>query len=1260
MINADTDTETDYNLKHAPIINDDNDNNDNGSEYEWKPSRWIDVVRSQREEDHSFQKVDEKFLTDTHLQEPSEEALKLRPVSPRTRFLVDCVAGNIPPRPAYLIRSDVLPKLDLSRHYMGDKVAQMLSNALLGLPLLAELDMSENKLSDVGIVTVIEKITVCSELRILNLSGNKVEKKGIQAIATYLNDENCQLTTLVMRNTSLDDYKLRTLFKAISENTNTKLVHIDVGQNSIGSTEATYGIHSDVPSGGVIIGEYLSSTHCKLQILKVDWNMIRAESAVKLARGLKLNSSLLELDVSYNGFGLHGGEMIGDALTVHKSLVRLGLAQNNIQPRACVTLVTGIRCCNTLKHVDLSLNPIGLNGAQSLMSLKTYVGDRVDINIRECSIKSLDKTCWFDSKQQSNLIRPFSLDLSKPYERSIFIEITYIIVDTSSLKFKSCKYTTDGSSESSRGSTQELNLIVKVESKPEVIADIGLATGIAPKVETIHEIANDVKTAQKVFKQFDLDKNGCLDRVELAELLKYLGLLNSAHTIDQLLALYDTDGSGLIEESEFVGFLEEVQKSAIRFQARGKELRYVALSDSSMPYIVPDKGKLEFEIESDESVPSFLDKMSKSTVDKLMSNANSSNSNSILDYALTSMKFSAADAVSIMPIMLKEFGNKMTVLIKLLPRMISPLEARLFISTSLGTNIKDKLVLKNALEPLYRPLLGLVNGYYNLNLSQELDRKCLQLLIETNETAIAERKRLMGDVSQYGDWSCFRNLVIDNKVVRQMSLVNTLSAPAKVHFDFSTTAYVGIDSTPISDFRFLNVLAGLGMIDESEKSITYSRISRLDTDAKEAAHGIGLREFCLTMRSSEIAVKHRHLFYETLTKRTLDNELESILLDMPAQSQSIAQDVIATLNLNMDGEGEDYASLPLSLESRVLSTRTRRTSSGTDPSPRHSITTLPMPTNRRSSTKAPNPFMKNPATSRASTPGRKLRQVVSMDALEADYSETNYRAFLHTLADSTSLVEVAKAKRMIDALQDTLGGRLLSCAQLAILCDKIPAGDLACSIWSSIRVELIISFFSQLVDPINFEVVLKSILAVEIGMIHCRLGLLTIWNPLKPEGYIYLDISRREERQIFRMLILLSVVEPGQNWLDQGCWATLGKITQGSHWQLPPHWLTENGMVTNAIVRIRYYSGEGSGFSECAPDLPTRLAMMSLVYSQPYTHDVRFTHKPTLERAEILMNESGIGLSFLPEKQKVLRNSRVQEVPPPKERRKSINEKLNK
>jgi hypothetical protein len=61
---------------------------------------------------------------------------------------------------------------------------------------------------------------------------------------------------------------------------------------------------------------------------------------------------------------------------------------------------------------------------------------------------------------------------------------------------------------------------------------------------------------------------------------------------------------------------------------------------------------------------------------------------------------------------------------------------------------------------------GIFNGYYELNLGFQKDRACLTSLLERGEehksramAASLFRPGVTGDLSQKGDWSCFRNVL---------------------------------------------------------------------------------------------------------------------------------------------------------------------------------------------------------------------------------------------------------------------------------------------------------------------------------------------------------------------------------------------------------------------------------------------------------------------------------------------------------------------
>lgn len=92
------------------------------------------------------------------------------------------------------------------------------------------------------------------------------------------------------------------------------------------------------------------------------------------------------------------------------------------------------------------------------------------------------------------------------------------------------------------------------------------------------------------------------------------------------------------------------------------------------------------------------------------------------------------------------------VLSKLMPMVSSVFDARRLLNSIVGDSQSKTLYLKQLLGPSFRPLLGIFDGFYCLDLSIENDRICLSKLFEQNNTITASRKSAQQwDVSQDGE-----------------------------------------------------------------------------------------------------------------------------------------------------------------------------------------------------------------------------------------------------------------------------------------------------------------------------------------------------------------------------------------------------------------------------------------------------------------------------------------------------------------------------
>lgn len=188
--------------------------------------------------------------------------------------------------------------------------------------------------------------------------------------------------------------------------------------------------------------------------------------------------------------------------------------------------------------------------------------------------------------------------------------------------------------------------------------------------------------------------------------------------------------------------------------------------------------------------------------------------------------------------------------------------------------------------------------------------------------------------------------------------------------------------------------------------------------------------------------------------------------------------------------------------------------------------------------------------------------------------------------------------------------------------------------FSTVRVNLVVKLFSQVVDKVNMDSVLKFMKPAEIAMVIFRLGYLNVFNTLKPEGYWRLNMSRRDEKQFVRALILLSFAEPGQNWQNQS-FEEAGKH-EDTNWTLPLSWFDESKLPKAGVVKLKYVSSDPlhvpeEGEEDFKPDFAKRSILTCISQSQPYAADAKLVKKATAKNAENMITEEfGVQLSLLP------------------------------
>lgn len=138
-------------------------------------------------------------------------------------------------------------------------------------------------------------------------------------------------------------------------------------------------------------------------------------------------------------------------------------------------------------------------------------------------------------------------------------------------------------------------------------------------------------------------------------------------------------------------------------------------------------------------------------MDMIESSKQSSNSAGLLGFGADNVRMRVEEAEIIHSEITKQTGNGIAVLSKLLPLVNSVYDARRMLNSIIGSSQSKAMYLKKLLGQAYRPIIGIYDGYYCLDLSKENDRVCLAKLFEQNNTTTAKRKREgKWDISQDG------------------------------------------------------------------------------------------------------------------------------------------------------------------------------------------------------------------------------------------------------------------------------------------------------------------------------------------------------------------------------------------------------------------------------------------------------------------------------------------------------------------------------
>lgn len=352
---------------------------------------------------------------------PDETDLPNELNTPRSLYYREVVKNKLLPLPL-LLRKETYPLgLHLSHKGLGDDRIWPAIQVVERLPAMQTIDLSDNRLTDKTLMPLALKLHKLTNLTHLDLSFNKIDESSA-AIMQYLRDPACQLRTLLLNGADVDDNECGNLAAAISENKSIRT--LGLAKNLIGQAELLNVVYPDLVTGGEALGEMLK-VNTTLIKLDLSWNSIRLDSAIALAQSLEMNTTLKTLLLSYNAFGDMPSQVLGRALKANKGLTELDLECNSINPKACTVLANAISFNETLLKLNINGNTLGKIGAQALVAAI----QRSSTEHRRLQVSFINCDCIRDDENIFSAANPhgtWRLNLREPYGQMVATECLYL------------------------------------------------------------------------------------------------------------------------------------------------------------------------------------------------------------------------------------------------------------------------------------------------------------------------------------------------------------------------------------------------------------------------------------------------------------------------------------------------------------------------------------------------------------------------------------------------------------------------------------------------------------------------------------------------------------------------------------------------------------------------------------------------------------------------------------------------------------------
>ena len=251
------------------------------------------------------------------------------------------------------------PSCNLFDQNIDNTRVQIVSNLLCNkIVKILDLDISNNQISDDGVLPISDCLRQNNTLQHLNMSHNNISVKGAKELADVI-QVNKTLRSLDISYCGIPEEGALVISESYKNNKTLKelimswedAICINIANSLCDLSDK--GVDNVVVK---IISKGLENKNVKITNLNLSYNQISDDGVLSICECLRQNNTLQHLNMSHNTISVKGAKELADVIQVNKTLRSLDISYCGIPDNGIVVISESYKSSKTLQNLIVSWN----------------------------------------------------------------------------------------------------------------------------------------------------------------------------------------------------------------------------------------------------------------------------------------------------------------------------------------------------------------------------------------------------------------------------------------------------------------------------------------------------------------------------------------------------------------------------------------------------------------------------------------------------------------------------------------------------------------------------------------------------------------------------------------------------------------------------------------------------------------------------------------------------------------------------------------